>query len=215
MLSVKWQPLCILLTKPLKSFEKKNSAPSPASKHTRIEDSPSGTRSLDESGTGEVEDEPGLPQDQPVDDYTRDQHIVWLTYWVVYGVYDSVEYFADRIFFWLPFYTLLKAAFLLFTFIQINGERGCVKVYDNAVRPFFLKYQTQIENAIREGMKGMGQAGSEIVGEGSSAFTKAFSSVVSPQMIAVKFMQAAAQARSTSPTTTQSEIVPPDGKKLM
>jgi len=218
--------------KTFKILRKKTSAPS-VRKRKRPEDSPSGTRSLDESGTGEEgeeeEDEPGLPvnQELPVDQYLQDQHIVWLTYWVVYGVYDSVEYFTDRIFFWFPGYTLFKALFLLFTFIQIKGERGCVLIYGVAVRPLFVRYRTHIETAIREGMKGMSQAGSEVVVVGSSAFTKAFSTVISPQTLAekagslsFKVMQAAAQ-RSASPTPTEPasptepETVPPDGKKLM
>ena len=38
----------------------------------------------------------------------KDDDTKWLTYWVVYSVFSLVEFFADILLFWIPFYWLLK-----------------------------------------------------------------------------------------------------------
>lgn len=37
----------------------------------------------------------------------------WLTYWTVIGFVNIIEFFADYLLFWIPFYSLTKTAFVL------------------------------------------------------------------------------------------------------
>ncbi|CAH2293066.1 receptor expression-enhancing 6 isoform X1 [Pelobates cultripes] len=43
---------------------------------------------------------------------------IWLTYWVVYGVFSVVEFFSDIFLFWFPFYYLGKVRMLLQTTVR-------------------------------------------------------------------------------------------------
>merc|ERR1711951_175685 len=43
----------------------------------------------------------------------KDDDSKWLTYWVVYGFFSVMEFFADIILSWFPFYFIAKVGFLL------------------------------------------------------------------------------------------------------
>ena len=45
-----------------------------------------------------------------IDSVGKDDDTQWLTYWVVYAAFGIVEYFADLVLFWIPFYFLLKVS---------------------------------------------------------------------------------------------------------
>ena len=61
----------------------------------------------------------------------------WLTYWVVYGLFNIVDQFAGFILHFIPFYYFLKLGFLVFLFHP--NFKGATYVYDNylkeAVKP--------------------------------------------------------------------------------
>lgn len=68
----------------------------------------------------------------------------WLTYWIVYSTFNILEYFADLIFFWIPFYDLLKCAFLIWCMWPVKNN-GATLVYYHIVRPFLLKNESKID----------------------------------------------------------------------
>ncbi|ORZ06717.1 TB2/DP1, HVA22 family-domain-containing protein [Absidia repens] len=51
----------------------------------------------------------------------------WLTYWVVLGLLQSIEYFEDTILYWMPFYYLFKTAFLLY--LMLPSVTGASTLY--------------------------------------------------------------------------------------
>ena len=61
----------------------------------------------------------------------------WLTYWVVYGLFNIVDQFAGFILHFIPFYYFLKLGFLVFLFHP--NFKGATYVYDkylkDAVKP--------------------------------------------------------------------------------
>lgn len=71
---------------------------------------------------------------------------LWLTYWVVYAIYKVIDEWAEILFFWLPFYYPIKLGFLIFLFAP--QTKGAAKLYDNFIRPFVLKHQSEIEAGI-------------------------------------------------------------------
>ena len=46
----------------------------------------------------------------------------WLTYWVVYGCFNIVEFFGDILLSWFPFYFFIKTAFLVWPYDVIDNE---------------------------------------------------------------------------------------------
>lgn len=47
-----------------------------------------------------------------IESHVKDDDTKWLTYWVVYAIFSVVEYFANMIVGWFPFYWLIKVRFL-------------------------------------------------------------------------------------------------------
>ena len=67
----------------------------------------------------------------------------WLTYWVVFGAFSIVDHFAGFILMFIPFYFVLKLAFLIW--LQHPSTRGASFVYDNylrdAVKPLDAEFE--------------------------------------------------------------------------
>ncbi|KAJ1944770.1 ER membrane protein DP1/Yop1 [Linderina pennispora] len=58
----------------------------------------------------------------------------WLTYWVIFGFFNVVEYFTGFILYWIPFFYILKLAFL--GWLMLPNTRGAEKLYHGSLKPF-------------------------------------------------------------------------------
>ncbi|CAJ0933593.1 unnamed protein product [Ranitomeya imitator] len=74
---------------------------------------------------------------------------IWLTYWVVYGVFSVVEFFSDIFLFWFPFYYLGKCAFLLWCMAPCTWN-GSQTLYSRFIRPFFLRHHQTVDSVISD-----------------------------------------------------------------
>ncbi|MEE6487610.1 hypothetical protein FKM82_014956 [Ascaphus truei] len=74
---------------------------------------------------------------------------IWLTYWVVYGVFSVVEFFSDLFLFWFPFYYLGKCAFLLWCMAPFTWN-GSQILYTRFIRPFFLKHHRTVDSVVSD-----------------------------------------------------------------
>jgi len=85
-----------------------------------------------------------------LDSNNEEEEKQWLTYWVVFGVFNIIDHFAGFILHWIPFYYVLKLAFLVFLFHP--KFKGATFVYDNylrdAVAPFD-KLASEAERALK------------------------------------------------------------------
>ncbi|KAJ2510149.1 ER membrane protein DP1/Yop1 [Coemansia sp. RSA 2049] len=60
----------------------------------------------------------------------------WLSYWVVFGLFNVAEYFAGFLLYWFPFYYVAKLAFLVW--LMLPATRGAERLYHTGVRPIML-----------------------------------------------------------------------------
>ncbi|KAJ2658279.1 ER membrane protein DP1/Yop1 [Coemansia sp. RSA 1199] len=60
----------------------------------------------------------------------------WLTYWVVFGMFNVLEYFAGFVVYWFPFYYLTKLGFLVW--LMMPGTRGAERLYYSGIKPLVL-----------------------------------------------------------------------------
>ncbi|KAJ1605418.1 TB2/DP1/HVA22-like integral membrane protein [Cryptosporidium canis] len=70
----------------------------------------------------------------------------WLTYWVVYAIFNILEAFIDIILFWVPFYYLLKLFFLFWLFLPQTA--GAVILYNNIFRRLLIRFEKKIDDTI-------------------------------------------------------------------
>ena len=67
----------------------------------------------------------------------------WLTYWVVYGVFNIVEFFGDILLSWFPLYFFIKTAFLIWCMapIKLNGS---IIIFKMIILPFFILHKEKL-----------------------------------------------------------------------
>ncbi|KAI0708514.1 TB2/DP1, HVA22 family-domain-containing protein [Earliella scabrosa] len=70
----------------------------------------------------------------------------WLMYWSVLGCIVAVEYVAEWLVSWLPFYYPLKTIFLLY--LALPQTAGSAWLYHTQLRPFFAAHENQIDSAL-------------------------------------------------------------------
>ena len=52
-----------------------------------------------------------------VESSTKDDDTQWLIYWVVFGVFNIVEFFSDILLSWFPLYFLVKVRVCLYLYL--------------------------------------------------------------------------------------------------
>ncbi|TFK31685.1 receptor expression-enhancing protein 4 [Crucibulum laeve] len=70
----------------------------------------------------------------------------WLMYWSVLGCIVGVEYVAEWLISWIPFYYTMKTIFLLY--LALPQTRGSSYLYVNHLEPFFRSHESQIDAAL-------------------------------------------------------------------
>ncbi|KAI1883167.1 hypothetical protein AGOR_G00242430 [Albula goreensis] len=84
-----------------------------------------------------------------IESSNKDDDTKWLTYWVVYGIFNLAEFFSDIFLFWFPFYYAAKCLFLLWCMAPVSWN-GSQVVYKHVVRPFFLKHQAAMDTVVSD-----------------------------------------------------------------
>ncbi|XP_064197059.1 receptor expression-enhancing protein 6-like isoform X1 [Anguilla rostrata] len=84
-----------------------------------------------------------------IESSTKEDDTIWLTYWVVYGVFNLAEFFSDIFLFWFPFYYIAKCVFLLWCMAPVSWN-GSNVVYHRLVRPFFLEHQATLDKVVND-----------------------------------------------------------------
>jgi len=79
----------------------------------------------------------------------------WLTYWVVFAFFSVIEYFADFIAGWVPFYWLSKCLFMVWCMAPMEAN-GSAIIYSKIILPAFNKHSATIDKAMN---KAGGKAG--------------------------------------------------------
>ncbi len=75
----------------------------------------------------------------------------WLTYWAIYGLFTLLDQFANIILRIIPFYFVIKIAFLIWCFMP--NTMGALFVYNKLVGPYFRKYESKIDQRIEKFIK--------------------------------------------------------------
>ena len=78
----------------------------------------------------------------------------WLTYWVVYGTLALFESLIDGVFFWLPFYYVLKIVFLVWCFHP--ASKGALVVYQRLLQPLFAQAEQKVDEVETKPPGGVG-----------------------------------------------------------
>ncbi|XP_058138153.1 receptor expression-enhancing protein 6 [Dasypus novemcinctus] len=92
---------------------------------------------------------PAYASIKAIESPSKEDDTVWLTYWVVYGLFGLAEFFSDLLLSWFPFYYVGKCAFLLFCMMP-GPWNGAHVLYHRVVRPLFLKHHEAVDSVVSE-----------------------------------------------------------------
>ncbi|GMT28033.1 hypothetical protein PFISCL1PPCAC_19330, partial [Pristionchus fissidentatus] len=83
---------------------------------------------------------------------SKDDDTKWLTYWTVFGFMCVIDFFADSIMGYFPFFYLAKAVFLAYLYLpQTNGAEYCYTKYvDPAVTKFDAWFAQKFGGAVKQ-----------------------------------------------------------------
>jgi receptor expression-enhancing protein 5/6 len=70
----------------------------------------------------------------------------WLTYWVVFAIYNIIDDFSSILFFWLPFYYPIKLIVLLW--MVWPKTRGAQVLYEVVIKRILKMYEAQIDEKL-------------------------------------------------------------------
>jgi receptor expression-enhancing protein 5/6 len=89
---------------------------------------------------------PAIQSFRAIESENKEDDTQWLTYWVIYAVFNIVETFVEVILFWFPFYYSIKFGFLIWLFLP--NVRGAQYLYTHAILPFFLRQEKALNEAV-------------------------------------------------------------------
>ncbi|KAL3623443.1 hypothetical protein CASFOL_032259 [Castilleja foliolosa] len=72
----------------------------------------------------------------------------WCQYWIIVAVLAVVENFTDIFISWLPMYRVMKLS--LYIYLWHPNTKGSDYVYETLLRPYLLRYETDIDRSIFE-----------------------------------------------------------------
>ncbi|XP_065604895.1 receptor expression-enhancing protein 6 isoform X2 [Cyrtonyx montezumae] len=84
-----------------------------------------------------------------IESSSKEDDTMWLTYWVVYGIFSVAEFFSDIFLYWFPFYYAGKCLFLVWCMAPVSWN-GSQVLYHNVIRPCFLKHHRAVDSVLGE-----------------------------------------------------------------
>jgi receptor expression-enhancing protein 5/6 len=81
-----------------------------------------------------------------IESTTKNDDTQWLTYWVVFALFNVFEFASDIIVGWFPIYWLCKCIFMLYLYLPMT--MGAQKLYTRFIRPFVQKHQQSIDSKL-------------------------------------------------------------------
>ena len=91
----------------------------------------------------------------------------WLTYWIIYAIFALVESLTDFFLYWIPFYHLVKIAFLVWCFLP--STRGAELIYVKVIEPVLVRYEGKIDSVGREGRRAASRVISDVAADVAQA----------------------------------------------
>ena len=86
---------------------------------------------------------PAAKSAMAIETESKDDDKQWLTYWMVFGLFNILDqtfgYFLEMI----PFYFLIKLLILIW--LQNPISQGALIIYNSAIQPFAQKYKAEVD----------------------------------------------------------------------
>ena len=91
---------------------------------------------------------PALRSIEAIESEEKDDDKVWLTYWMVFGAFTTVDTFFGFIFYFIPYWDWIRLAFFIWLLLpQFNGSEY---LYENIIKKLLETHKDQIAEWIKQ-----------------------------------------------------------------
>jgi len=66
-------------------------------------------------------------------------NMLWLSYWIWYGLFTLIESITDILLFWVPMYEFIKMGFYIYLYAP--NTKGALFLYRKLLQPLVIKFQ--------------------------------------------------------------------------
>lgn len=105
-----------------------------------------------------------------IDSQDKDDDKVWLTYWIVFGMFTVLETFFGFIFWFIPYWSWIRLG--LFIWLLLPNFNGAQIIYENVLKVLLRNnkdliqhYTELISTSATKGVEGMKQSAASAVSE--------------------------------------------------
>ncbi|ORX98205.1 receptor expression enhancing protein 3 [Basidiobolus meristosporus CBS 931.73] len=91
---------------------------------------------------------PAYASFKALEERRSEELLTWLMFWIVMGVFTAVEFVADIVVFWFPFYYQLKMLFILW--LILPQTQGSTYLYNTFIHPTLVRHETEIDGMIEK-----------------------------------------------------------------
>jgi len=89
---------------------------------------------------------PMLQSIKTIESDDSDETNMWLCFWTVFGLFQTFELFFGFVFYFIPYYSILRIIFFLY--LMLPQTQGAKTLYTTVFRPLLKTYQPQIREFI-------------------------------------------------------------------
>ena len=86
---------------------------------------------------------------------------IWLSFWCVFGIFQTVELFIGFVLNFIPYYSIIRLLF--FVFLMHPTTNGSEIVYTRVFSPFLKEHQKEIEQFIADFSSKASEVGADVV----------------------------------------------------
>lgn len=149
---------------------------------------------------------PALHSIRAIESPDADDDKIWLTYWMVFGVFNVAETFFGFIFWFIPYWGWIRCAG--FIWLLLPNFKGSEVVYKSVLKPLLKANKDLIEHYMNKATTAVASAGDQVKAAGTSAVADAMKD---PSVIAGA-TQAFAQAQTMANEAKSEEPVEADNR---
>jgi len=82
---------------------------------------------------------PGLHSIRAIESPEKDDDKIWLTYWMIFGIFNVLETFFGFVFYFIPYWEWIRLG--LFVFLLLPQFNGAQVVYESFIRDFLAQHK--------------------------------------------------------------------------
>jgi receptor expression-enhancing protein 5/6 len=82
---------------------------------------------------------PGYMSLKAIKNDNKLDNMLWLSYWIWYGLFTLIESITDILLFWIPMYQFMKMAF--YVYLYAPNTKGALFLYRKVLQPLVIRFQ--------------------------------------------------------------------------